>query len=53
MEAVGREPLWSLVLLIKNKPLLRIRIGFNADPDPAFYVNVDPADQNLCGSIRI
>jgi hypothetical protein len=24
------------------KPLLRIRIGFNADPDPAFYLNAHP-----------
>jgi hypothetical protein len=22
--------------------LLRIRIGFNADPDPAYFVNADP-----------
>jgi hypothetical protein len=22
--------------------VLRIRIGFNADPDPAFFVNADP-----------
>jgi hypothetical protein len=22
--------------------VLRIRIGFNADPDPAFYLNADP-----------
>ncbi len=22
--------------------MLLIRIGFNADPDPAFFVNVDP-----------
>jgi hypothetical protein len=24
------------------KPVLLIRIGFNADPDPAFYFNTDP-----------
>jgi hypothetical protein len=35
--------------------VLRIHIGFNADPDtdldPAFFVNADPdpADQNECG----
>jgi hypothetical protein len=33
---------WSELL----KPVLRIRIGFNADPDadpdPAFFVNADP-----------
>ncbi len=23
-------------------PVLRIRTGFSADPDPAFYLNVDP-----------
>ena len=23
-------------------PVLRIRIGFNADPDPAVYLNADP-----------
>jgi hypothetical protein len=23
-------------------PVLGIRIGFNADPDPAFFVNADP-----------
>ncbi len=22
--------------------MFRIRIGFNADPDPAFYLNADP-----------
>jgi hypothetical protein len=26
----------------QRKPVLRILIGFNADPDPAFYVNADP-----------
>jgi hypothetical protein len=29
-------------------PLIRIRIGFNADPDPAFYLSVDPNTE--CGS---
>ncbi len=24
------------------KPVSWIRIGFNVDPDPAFYVNADP-----------
>ncbi len=37
---------WSiLVLLVELSPffaVLRIRIGFNADPDPAFYLNADP-----------
>jgi len=45
--------------------VLRIRIRFNADPDLAFLVNVNPdpvfpmririplADQNECGSVRI
>jgi len=23
-------------------PVLWIRVGFNADPDPAFYLNADP-----------
>jgi hypothetical protein len=23
-------------------PVLRIRIGFNVDPDPAFYLHMDP-----------
>ncbi len=27
---------------ILQKPVLWIRIGFNADPDPVFYLNVDP-----------
>ncbi len=26
--------------------VLRIRIGFNADPDPAFYLYVDLLSQN-------
>jgi hypothetical protein len=26
-------------------PVLWIRIGFNADPDPAFYLNEDPDRQ--------
>ncbi len=24
------------------RAVFRIRIGFNADPDPAFYLNADP-----------
>ncbi len=24
------------------KPVLWVRIGFNPDPDPAFYLNLDP-----------
>jgi hypothetical protein len=27
--------------------VLCIRIGFNADPDPAFYLNADPDPGNL------
>ncbi len=27
---------------IIRRAVLRIRIGFNADPDPAFFVNADP-----------
>jgi hypothetical protein len=26
----------------KSQPVLLIRISFNADPDPAFYLNADP-----------
>jgi hypothetical protein len=31
---------------------LWIRIGFNANPDPAFYLNADqdPGQPNQCGS---
>jgi hypothetical protein len=28
--------------------MLWIRIGFNADPDPAFYLNVDPDQAQGC-----
>jgi len=36
-------------------PVLRIRIGFNADPDAAFYLNADPDPESQtyagpCGS---
>ncbi len=31
-------------------PWIRIRIGFNADPDPGFYLNVDPDTDPECGS---
>jgi hypothetical protein len=36
--------------------VLWIRIGFNADPDPAFYINADPDPRSQtiadpCGSL--
>jgi hypothetical protein len=34
--------LFCLVVLSQYS-VFRIRIGFNADPDPAFYLNADPA----------
>ncbi len=29
-------------MAVTQKPVLRIRIGFKADPDQAFFVNADP-----------
>jgi hypothetical protein len=31
--------------------MLTIRIGFNADPDPGFYLNADPDPGRIQGAI--
>ncbi len=42
----GSVPVRGVVDFKNYKPVLWIRIGFNADPDPAFYLNVDLGSQN-------
>ncbi len=31
---------------IRNTAVLWIRIGFNADPDPAYYLTADPGPES-------
>ncbi len=44
----SRQP--SQPLRFVSKPVLWIRIGFNADPDPAFQVNVDSDPDSIWDS---
>ncbi len=59
LKAVGSDPvrrIGSGINHLKSRyanAAFRIRIGFNADPDPAFYLEVDPGSQtnaDPCGS---